>query len=77
MTVTAVHTKTELRRQREAHAQRYAPRRPAAVQPARVQTHEDPQLRRILVQTLDALRRPDVVPSEIIYGALKQAQASR
>lgn len=60
---------------RRANRLLYAPRedRPMAAQ----QPQQDPRLRRLLVQVLDELKRPDAVPSVIIYDALQKAAAGQ
>lgn len=71
-------SKSDVQRRRQANAALYAPRRPTVrlAVPA-VRSKEDPRLRRLLVETLDALKRPDAVPSIIIQSALSQAAAMK
>lgn len=71
-------TAAQQRQRRQTNAQRYAPK-PALNTPAKqvAQPKQDPRLRKILVDTLDALKRPDQAPSQVIYEALLKASQLR
>lgn len=65
--------KSEAHRRRQLNQQQYAPRlRPA---PPTTQLNQDPRLRKLTVDVLEELKRPDAVPSVVIYKALAAAAA--
>lgn len=64
---------TQARKRREAAKARYAPKpKPPATVP-RVDPAEE-RLRRIVARTLEQLKQPNAIPSEILLRALKEAQ---
>ena len=67
--------KSNLKKRKSANALMYAAKPAPAnhLQLVKNATIQDPKLRRILVETLDALKRPDAVPSKVIYEALEKA----
>lgn len=65
--------KPDLRARRAAQAEKYAPRQ--VVRQAPATPVEDIRLRKLLAQTLDALKRPDAIPSRILMDSLVQAKA--
>lgn len=62
------------RARQRAHALQYAPRAP--IRPTGFSSPvEDIRLRRLTAQVLEALKRPDAIPSRVLMDALAQAKA--
>jgi hypothetical protein len=76
MTALAKNTvsRSDQRARRSAQEAKYAPRATVAIRPSPAPV-EDIRLRRLTAQTLDALKRPDAVPSRILMAAFEQAKA--
>lgn len=68
-----VMNKAAERALRAQNAERYKPR--GVPLHRAVVVREDPQLRRLTVQVLDQLKRPDAIPSRVVMSALAQARA--
>ena len=75
-----VNTKSDVQRRKAENADRYKPKKPQELlnsvylKPTPVQ---DPKIRTIVVETLDALKMPGAIPSVIINNALLKAMALR
>jgi hypothetical protein len=71
-TLTAADKRARQAAVRSRYAPRPAPRNPAA--PVR-ETAADVQLRKLTAATLEALKNPSAIPSNVIMDALRQARA--
>lgn len=73
----AINTAAATKKARLAAVKRtYAPRPKPAVQPhVRHDSPEEAQLRRITASTLEALKNPSAIPSNVIMDALRKARA--
>jgi hypothetical protein len=64
----------QLRKRREAAKSRYAPKpKPPPAPAPRADPAED-RLKRIVARTLEELKRPAAIPSEVLLRALKEAR---
>jgi hypothetical protein len=64
---------TQARKRREAAKARYAPKPKSPAPVPRVDPVEE-QLRRIVARTLEELKHPNAIPSEVLLRALKEAR---
>jgi hypothetical protein len=63
----------QLRKRREAAKSRYAPKPKPPAPVARTDPAEE-RLRRIVARTLEELKQPAAIPSEVLLRALKEAR---
>jgi hypothetical protein len=63
----------QMRKRREAAKSRYAPKSKPPAPTPRVDPAEE-RLRRIVARTLEELKRPNAIPSEVLLRALKEAK---
>jgi hypothetical protein len=63
----------QLRKRREAAKSRYAPK-PKPPAPAPRPDPAEERLKRIVARTLEELKRPAAIPSEVLLRALKEAR---
>jgi hypothetical protein len=66
-------TNAQLRKRREAAKSRYAPK-PKPPAPAPRADPAEERLKRIVARTLEELKRPAAIPSEVLLRALKEAR---
>ena len=64
---------TQLRKRREEAKSRYAPKPKPPVPAPRADPAEE-RLKRIVARTLEELKRPAAIPSEVLLRALKEAR---
>ena len=72
---TVMSKNAQSRKRREAARSRYAPK-PKAPAPAPRIDPEAERLKRIVARTLEELKRPGAIPSEVLLQALKEARNS-
>ena len=63
----------QLRKRREAAKSRYAPK-PKPPAPAPRTDPDEERLKRIVARTLEELKQPAAIPSEVLLRALKEAR---
>jgi hypothetical protein len=68
-----VSANAQLRKRREAAKSRYAPK-PKPPAPALPPDPAEERLKRIVARTLEELKQPAAIPSEVLLRALKEAR---
>jgi hypothetical protein len=63
----------QLRKRREAVKSRYAPKPKLPARAPRIDPDEE-RLKRIVARTLEELKQPVAIPSEVLLRALKEAR---
>jgi hypothetical protein len=67
-------SKSDARARRAQNVAQYQPKATRPLTPVR-QTVVDMRLRKLTAKVLDELKRPDAIPSAVIYAALVEAAA--